>query len=97
MKRALLLALVAACSSPREHTIIMHAMTFEPAVLEISAGDRVVWRNDDLVPHTATAAGRFDSGPVQPDTTFKVTLSKKGELRYACTLHPTMLGQIIVK
>ena len=95
---ALLFAAAAAAScSRKEHVVIMHAMTYEPEVLTIDEGDLVVWRNDDVSPHTAVAPGRFDSGSVPPQGTYRVTLTKPGELPYACTLHPMMKGKIIVK
>jgi plastocyanin len=97
MKRLLPLLVLAACSTRAEHVVTMKAMSFDPPELTIAAGDLVVWKNGDLVAHTATAAGRFDSGPVQPDASFRVTVSKPGEVVYRCTLHPTMVGKLIVK
>jgi plastocyanin len=88
---------IAVSCSRKEHVVIMHAMTYEPEVLTIDEGDLVVWRNDDVNPHTAVAPGRFDSGAVPAQGTFRVTLTKPGELPYACTLHPMMKGKIIVK
>jgi plastocyanin len=88
---------VCACHGPAEHVVVISGMTFDPPVLTIAAGDRVVWQNHDLVPHTATAPGRFDSGQVQPNATFTLTLSRKGDVDYACTLHPTMKARIVVK
>jgi plastocyanin len=89
-------ALAAGCAR-KEHVIIMHAMTYEPEVATVEAGDLIVWRNDDTNPHSAVAPGRFDSGIVAPQGTFRVTLTKTGELPYACTQHPAMKGKIVVK
>jgi plastocyanin len=97
MRCALAALLVAAACSKTEHVVIMHAMTYEPETLTLAAGDLVVWRNDDVNPHTAVAPGRFDSGPVPANGTFRVTLTKPGELPYACTLHPAMKGKLIIK
>ena len=94
---AVLVVLAAASCSRAEHVIIMHAMTYEPETMTVEAGDLVVWRNDDVNPHTAVAPGRFDSGQVPPQGTFRVTLTKTGELPYTCTLHPAMKGKLIVK
>src|SRR5215471_20707616 len=90
------LALLLGACSKKEHAIVMHALTYEPDVVTVQAGDLVVWRNDDVNPHTAVAPGRFDSGAVPPNGTFKVTLVKVGELPYACTLHPAMKGKLVV-
>jgi plastocyanin len=45
---------------------------------------------------TATAGG-FDSKEIQPGESWTYKASKKGELAYACTLHPTMKGTLRVK
>jgi plastocyanin len=95
---ALLMCLsAAACSQRATHTIKIEGMKFVPEVLTVSPGDLVVWQNTDLVPHTAVAAPRFDSGPIAPDASFKVTLSQPGEIHYVCTIHPGMAGQILVQ
>jgi plastocyanin len=95
---ALLLLLGAAgCSQRVEHTIRMEGMKFVPETLTVRSGDLVIWQNTDLVPHTAVAAPRFDSGPIAPEGSFKVTLSQPGEIHYVCTLHPGMGGHIVVQ
>jgi plastocyanin len=86
-----------ACDRGREHVVIMRGMLFEPAELVVAAGDRVVWRNEDIVAHTATAAGRFDTGVVPPGESARVTVRARGAVRYACTLHPMMLGSLEVR
>jgi plastocyanin len=93
---ALALVTAAGCSR-KEHVIVMKPTSYEPEVLTVEAGDLVVWRNDDANPHTAVAPGRFDSGAVPPGGSFRVTLTKTGELPYACTLHPMMKGKLIVQ
>jgi plastocyanin len=88
-----------ACSKPTPHTyqVEMRGMQFSPAALHAHVGDIVVWTNKDLVPHTATAAGSFDSGPVQPEATWSYTVTKAGELDYGCSLHPTMKAQLFAE
>ncbi len=92
-----LLALLAACSGREPHIIKIEGMKFVPETLTVKPGSLVVWQNTDLVAHTATAQPRFDSGPIAPDTAFKVTLGEPGEIRYVCTLHPGMAGKIVVE
>lgn len=93
-------------SSPRafsvagkaQHTIVIEGMKFIPEVLEISAGDTVVWVNKDFFPHTATASNkRFDTGLIAASATWRHVMKKKGTSAYICTLHPTMKGSITVK
>jgi plastocyanin len=89
---------VAACGKgSKEHLVIMRGMVFDPPELVVASGDKVTWRNDDIVAHTATADGRFDSGEVPPGGTYSVTVRQKGALRYRCTMHPTMLASLDVR
>ena len=102
MKRLVLVtALVAACGSdgraPREHHVAIKAMQFEPASLEVAVGDTIVWTNADLVPHTATSAGRFDSGLLAPQATWRYTVTSAGDVAYVCTLHPTMAARFTTR
>jgi plastocyanin len=79
-------------------TIVMQNMAFSPPVLSVSRGDIVAWRNQDLVPHNATASdGSFKSIDIPANGEWKLTTDKKGEFSYICTLHPTMKGKLIVK
>lgn len=101
MKRLLLIAVLALAAScgrdAKEHVVIMRGMVFDPPSLALASGDRVTWRNEDIVAHTATAAGRFDSGEVAPGASYTVTIKERGEVKYACTLHPTMLAALDVR
>jgi plastocyanin len=80
------------------YTIAIENMRFTPSRLTVRAGDRVVWVNKDLVPHTATAPHKaFDSGSIAPTTSWAWVARRKGELRYACSFHPTMSAILIVR
>ena len=44
------------------HTVVIENLQFSPRELTVNRGDRIVWVNKDLFPHTATAEGKgFDS------------------------------------
>src|SRR5690606_30627396 len=83
----------AACASPerapRVHRVAIDGMQFVPAELTASPGDTIVWVNEDIVPHTATATGRFDSGVIASKAEWRLVVKTKGVVRYVCTLHPT--------
>ena len=80
-----------------DHTVVIDAMAFKPATLTIKMGDRVVFQNHDLVPHTATAAGRFDSGVFQTSASWSVDLKTAGRYDYVCLLHPSMKAVLVVR
>ena len=92
---AALLLPVLACAAT--HEVKVEGMQFTPATLTVKRGDKVVWRNADLVPHTATAAGKFDSRVVAPGKSWTWTAGKAGRYDYVCTLHPTMKGTLVVE
>jgi plastocyanin len=71
---------------------------FTPPTLEVKAGTRVAWVNDDDVPHLiASSTGKFKSSQLL-DTggRFELTLAKAGTYPYFCSLHPMMQGTIVV-
>ena len=84
---------------------------FSPNSIEVTVGQTVVWTNDDSAFHTVTSgtAGaadvgkEFDSGLTGPTAltskgkTFEHTFDITGEYPYFCTLHPAMVGTVIVK
>lgn len=56
-----------------------------------------MWINKDIVPHTATATGKFDSKTIESTRSWSYRPRRKGETAYICTLHPTMKGTLRVK
>jgi plastocyanin len=85
-------------AAPRVHTVIIEGMRFQPEGLTVAPGDTVVWRNRDMVPHTATsAAARFDSSEIAPGKSWSYTAATKGEFTYTCTYHPMMKGIVRAK
>ena len=88
----------AAGPAPREHTVLIEGMRFQPEGLTAAAGDTVVWINRDLVPHTASSAsGRFDSKEIAPGKTWRHVVRSSGEFSYICTYHPLMKAVLRVR
>lgn len=82
----------------RVHVVVIEAMRYVPDVIEVNAGDTVVWKNKDAFPHTATAGDRdFDSGSIGSEHAWKFKARRKGVFPYVCTLHPTMKATLVVK
>ena len=86
----------AAAAAPQTHIIVIEGMRFNPATLTVHRGDRIVWRNKDLVPHTATASGNFDSHSIAAGGSWAYVARKAGALTYVCSFHPTMRGTLKV-
>ena len=93
---AVLLA-VAPLASGATHTVTIEGMQFQPELVTVKPGDTVVWHNKDIVPHTVTAAGRFDSRNVAGGQRWSWTAAKKGRVDYVCTYHPGMKGTVVIE
>jgi plastocyanin len=79
-------------------TVDIKDFAFTPAELTVASGTTIVFPNEDKTPHTATAkTGAFDSGPIEPGSSGKVTLEKTGTFTYYCQFHPFMTGTITVE
>ncbi len=71
--------------------------------VEIRMGDTIIWKNADTSFHTVTSGsesegfdGLFDSKEFAPGKSFAYKFSEIGQYPYYCTLHPWMIGTIIV-
>ncbi|HYP16153.1 MAG TPA: plastocyanin/azurin family copper-binding protein [Opitutus sp.] len=80
------------------HTVTVEGLQFSPRTLTVREGDRIHFRNTDLMPHTvtATAGQQFDSGLLESGKTWSVRCDRRGETAYFCAFHPTMTGTINV-
>jgi len=73
---------------------------FEPSKITIVIGvnNTVVWKNEDSTWHTAHSnIPEFNSGLIQPGTSFTHTFQRAGTYPYHCDPHPWMTGVVIVK
>lgn len=78
--------------------IDMTKFAFVPAEITVTAGDRVTFVNNDLVPHTATARdGSFESGILRRGESVALVMSSPGEIAFFCRFHPHMTGLIHVR
>jgi plastocyanin len=91
-----MLALPVAAGAATTHTVTMEGMQFQPATLTVKRGDKVIWRNKDIVPHTATAPGKFDSKGIAGGASWSWTAKTKGRYDYVCTYHPGMKATLTV-
>ena len=71
---------------------------FGPETLTVKAGSTVVWRNLDQEPHTVVSdSGLFRSGAVDTNETFSFKFDRPGIYHYFCTIHPRMVGTVVVQ
>lgn len=82
---------------------------YTPNPVEVNVGGTVTWINDDSAAHTATSGssssgstgmfGGTDDSPeiIGPEgDTQSFTFNEAGEFEYYCTLHPNMVGTVVV-
>lgn len=77
-------------------TVAIEGMRYVPERLTVQSGDRIVWKNQDLVPHTVTHE-TFDSQQIAPEASWSMAFRKPGNYPYRCNLHPGMHGTLIVR
>jgi plastocyanin len=86
-----------AVEASQEYTVTIENMQFSPQNLTVRAGDRVVWVNKDLFPHTATADAKdFDSGSIASGASWTLVAKRAGAYGYGCSFHPTMKARLTV-
>jgi plastocyanin len=71
---------------------------FEPDRITAKVGQKIVWTNNESIPHnvTATDGADFASDTMQNGNTFDYTPTKAGTIKYVCTIHTGQDGQIVV-
>lgn len=93
------LLLVGIAPHPAEaarYVIEIKDMAFGPAPRHLKVGDTIVWRNNDMFRHTATAKPGFDLN-LAPGAEGEVTLQKSGVLNVICRYHPNMTMRLAVE
>jgi plastocyanin len=68
-----------------------------PLRVDVVTGETVMWTNDSVRVHTATADdASYDSGRLSTTDTFSHTFTAAGEVPYHCSLHPVIRGVVAV-
>jgi plastocyanin len=91
-------AQIAAATAPA--TVTIDNFAFGPAVLTVAPGTKVTWNNKDEEPHTVLSADggkTFKSEALDTDDKFSFNFDKPGTYKYFCSIHPHMVGTIVVK
>ena len=78
--------------------VIARDFMFAPLTVTIPAGTTVTWTNRDDEPHTVVSdTGLFRSGALDTNESFSFKFEKPGTYHYACSIHPRMVGTIVVQ
>ncbi len=81
-------------------TVTIDNFSFAPALTIVAPGTKVTWVNKDEEPHTVTSADggkTFKSDALDTDDKFSFTFNQPGTYKYFCSIHPHMVGTVVVK
>jgi plastocyanin len=85
-------------AAPAASIVMAKDFMFAPVALTVSAGSTVTWTNQDEEPHTVVSeSGLFRSAALDTNQSFSLRFDKPGTYRYACSIHPRMVGTIVVQ
>lgn len=88
---------LSAQDAPRKIEIRISRFSFVPDHVEIRAGDTLVWVNDDLAPHTATARDdAWSTDTLVSGAAGQIVFTTPGNFDYFCAFHPHMAGTVSV-
>ena len=88
-----------ACGSRRARraAVAIKMLRLRPRGADGHAGTTVTWINQDDIPHTVVADDKSFNPRCWTATRLSFTFTKPGEYGYFCSLHPHMVGKVIVK
>ena len=85
-----------AAPKPKVHTIVMNKMAYGPSPATVRTGDIILWVNNDLFRHTATARDISFNVDLAAGKSARTVVRKAGMIAYFCRYHPGMKGQLAV-
>jgi plastocyanin len=76
----------------------MGSAAYVPNPITVSTGTTVTWTNTDGIGHTVTSnSSAFDSGVIPGGGKFSFTFQTAGTFAYHCSIHPGMVGSVVVQ
>jgi len=70
---------------------------YQPNAASVLGCAKITWTNKDSAPHTATATDNsFDTGIIQPGSSWSAIIKGQATIPYHCTIHPWIMASLIV-
>ena len=89
---------------PNGNSDIASSGFYLPLNLEIPVNTKVIWTNDDLVPHNIQSQDElgkvtdlFNSPPLETGDKFEFVFEESGVFSYHCSFHPWRVGLVTVR
>ena len=90
--------LAAVAAAAHSATIQIDNFAFAPPDLTVTAGTTVTWKNDDGEVHRVQDDHKgYSSAALDTGDSFSHTFATPGVYHYFCSIHPYMVGKIVVK
>jgi plastocyanin len=71
---------------------------FSPNTITVTAGSTVTWVNMDDEPHTVVSdTAMYRSSALDTNEKFSFKFATPGTYHFTCSIHPRMVGTIVVK
>jgi plastocyanin len=87
-----------AAQAPDPNRVLIKEFMFAPNPLTIKAGSTVTWVNMDDEPHTVVSNTRmFRSSAMDTKESFSFKFDEPGTYHFTCSMHPRMVGVIVVQ
>jgi cytochrome c oxidase subunit 2 len=91
-----------------EGSSVQGSPSYDPATLTVKKGDKITATNKDTLPHTVTSgtgptdpnsAKQFDTSIIEAGATADIDTANinPGEYPFHCTVHPYMMGKLVVQ
>ena len=78
--------------------ILVKDFMFNPTPLTVKSGSTVTWTNMDDEPHSVVSdTGAFKSGGMDTNESFSYKFDKPGTYHFTCSIHPRMVGTVVVQ
>lgn len=85
---------------PGANEVWIQGMAFVPSSITVSAGTTITWINKDNITHTVTSdtgvTPSFNSGNIGSGGSYPHNFTTAGTYTYHCSIHPSMMGRVIV-
>jgi plastocyanin len=79
------------------HDVVLDNFSFAPETTSVPVGTTVTWMNRDDVPHNIVSTDhQFKSPVLDTDEQFSHRFETAGTFNYFCSIHPRMVGRVVV-
>lgn len=80
------------------HRVEIRQFKFVPGQLSVKQGDTIIWTNQDIVPHTATADDKsWDTGKLKKGQSESIVVLDSTGNSYFCRFHRHMKANLLVE